>query len=66
MTTTTPAWFIVGQILAQALSWVERGIHPVIIVSAYNDVLQTVFEIVSRISVPIDMSDDEQCSRSSS
>jgi T-complex protein 1 subunit gamma len=57
---TTPAWFIAGEILAQSLSQLERNIHPVVIISAYNKALQTALEIVSRISVPIDTSDDTQ------
>jgi len=49
-----------GEILAQSLSQLERNIHPVVIISAYNKALQTALEIVSRISVPIDTSDDAQ------
>ena len=51
---------LAGQILAQSLSQLERNIHPVVIISAYNKALQTALEIVSRISVPIDTSDDDQ------
>ena len=37
MTTITLAWFIIaGEILAQSLSQLERNIHPVIIILAYN------------------------------
>ena len=49
-----------GEILAQSLSQLERDIHPVVIISAYNKALQTALEIVSRISVPIDTTDDTQ------
>jgi len=49
-----------GEILAQSLSQLERDIHPVVIISAYNKALQTALEIVSRVSVPIDTSDDTQ------
>ncbi|KAH9962608.1 TCP-1/cpn60 chaperonin family-domain-containing protein [Russula dissimulans] len=49
-----------GEILAQSLSQLERNIHPVVIISTYNKALQTALEIVSRISVPIDTSDDTQ------
>ena len=37
-----------GQILAQFLSQLERNIHLVIIISAYNKALQTALEIVSQ------------------
>ena len=49
-----------GEILAQSLSQLERDIHPVVIISAYNKALQTALEIVSRVAVPIDTSDDAQ------
>ena len=55
-----PAFFLAGEILAQSLSQLERDIHPVVIISAYNKALQTALEIVSRISVPIDTNDDAQ------
>ena len=59
-TTTTPAWFIAGQTLAQSLSQLEPDFHPVVIISAYDKALQTALEIAFRISVPIDTSDDKQ------
>lgn len=51
---------IAGEILAQSLSQLERDIHPVVIISAYNKALQAALEIVSQISVPIDTNDDAQ------
>lgn len=56
--TSSPA--LAGEILAQSLSQLERDIHPVVIISAYNKALQTALEIVSRISVPIDTNNDAQ------
>ncbi|KAI0247897.1 T-complex protein 1 [Lactifluus subvellereus] len=57
---TTSVIVLAGEILAQSLSQLERDIHPVVIISAYNKALQTALEIVSRISVPIDTNDDAQ------
>ncbi|KAI0280657.1 T-complex protein 1 [Russula aff. rugulosa BPL654] len=57
---TTSVIVLAGEILAQSLSQLERNIHPVVIISAYNKALQTALEIVSRISVPIDTNDDAQ------
>ena len=51
---------IAGEILAQSLSQLERDIHPVVIISAYNKALKEALEIIKRISIPIDTSDDEQ------
>lgn len=48
-----------GEILAQSLSQLERDIHPVVIISAYNKALKEALEIINRISIPIDTSDDE-------
>ena len=49
-----------GEILAQSLSQLERDIHPVVIISAYNKALKEALEIIKRISIPIDVNDDEQ------
>ena len=57
---TTTDRYTAGEILAQSLSQLERDIHPVVIISAYNKALQTALDIVSRISVPIDTTDDAQ------
>jgi T-complex protein 1 subunit gamma len=46
--------------LAQSLSQLERDIHPVVIISAYNKALKEALEIVKRISVPIDTTNDEE------
>jgi T-complex protein 1 subunit gamma len=51
---------IAGEILAQSLSQLERDIHPVVIISAYNKALQAALDVVSRVSVPIDTNDDAQ------
>lgn len=51
-------FFAAGEILAQSLSQLERDIHPVVIISAYNKALKEALEIVKRISIPIDTSSD--------
>ncbi|KAN0126068.1 T-complex protein 1 [Lactarius tabidus] len=57
---TTSVIVLAGEILAQSLSQLERDVHPVVIISAYNKALQAALEVVSRISVPIDTTDDAQ------
>lgn len=57
---TTSVIILTGEILAQSLSQLERDIHPVVIISAYNKALKEALEIVKRISVPIDTNDDAQ------
>ena len=49
-----------GEILAQSLSQLERDIHPVVIISAYNKALKEALEIIKKISIPIDTNDDAQ------
>ncbi len=67
MSTSVPFFFqtvshtrSAGEILAQSLSQLERDIHPVVIISAYNKALKEALEIIKRISIPIDVNDDEQ------
>lgn len=52
--------FSAGEILAQSLSQLERDIHPVVIISAYNKALKEALEIIKKISIPIDTNDDAQ------
>lgn len=49
-----------GEVLAQSLSQLERDIHPVVIISAYNKALKEALEIIKRISVPIDTGNDKE------
>lgn len=42
------------------MAQLERNIHPVVIISAFNKALKEALEIISRISIPIDPSDDQQ------
>ncbi|KAF8880239.1 chaperonin Cpn60/TCP-1 family [Gymnopilus junonius] len=51
---------LTGEILAQSLSQLERDIHPVVIISAYNKALKEALEIIKRISIPIDVNNDAQ------
>lgn len=57
---TTSVIILAGEILAQSLSQLERDIHPVVIISAYNKALKEALEIIKRISIPIDVNDDAQ------
>ncbi|KAG6900073.1 T-complex protein 1 subunit gamma [Termitomyces sp. T159_Od127] len=57
---TTSVIILAGEILAQSLSQLERDIHPVVIISAYNKALKEALEIIQRISIPINTNDDEE------
>ena len=41
------------------MAQLERDIHPVVIISAYNKALKEALEIVEKISIPIDTSNDD-------
>ncbi|KZS93484.1 T-complex protein 1 [Sistotremastrum niveocremeum HHB9708] len=57
---TTSVIILAGEILAQSLPQLERNIHPVVIISAYNKALKEALDIVQKISVPIDTSSDKE------
>ncbi|KIY69528.1 T-complex protein 1 [Cylindrobasidium torrendii FP15055 ss-10] len=57
---TTSVIILAGEILAQSLSQLERDIHPVVIISAYNKALKEALEIIKRISTPIDTTNDKE------
>ena len=60
LTTIHSRYIVAGEILAQSLSQLERDIHPVVIISAYNKALKDALEILKRISIPIDINNDEE------
>lgn len=51
---------VAGEILAQSMAPLERSIHPVVIISAFNKALKEALEIIERISIPIDTSNDDE------
>jgi len=57
---TTSVIILAGEILAQSLTQLERDIHPVVIISAYNKALKESLEIINQISIPINTSNDEE------
>lgn len=56
---TTSVIILAGEILAQSLPLLERNIHPVVIISAFNKALKEALDIVNTISTPIDTTDDK-------
>jgi T-complex protein 1 subunit gamma len=56
---TTTVIILAGEILAQALPQLERNIHPVVIISAFKRALNDALEIIEKISLPVDVSDDK-------
>ncbi|KAL8762578.1 MAG: hypothetical protein Q9184_001432 [Pyrenodesmia sp. 2 TL-2023] len=60
---TTTVIILAGEILAQALPQLERNIHPVVIISAFKRALNDALNIVSKVSVPVDIDNDQQMYR---
>ncbi|KAL8831669.1 MAG: hypothetical protein Q9170_005192 [Blastenia crenularia] len=60
---TTTVIILAGEILAQALPQLERNIHPVVIISAYKRALNDALNIVGKVSMPVNINDDQQMYR---
>jgi T-complex protein 1 subunit gamma len=54
---TVPA---AGEILAQSTPYLQRNIHPVLIIRAYKKALVTALEIIDSISIPVDVSNESE------
>ncbi|KAL9576829.1 MAG: hypothetical protein Q9212_006784 [Teloschistes hypoglaucus] len=60
---TTTVIILAGEILAQALPQLERNIHPVVIISAFKRALNDALNIVDKVSMPVNVNDDESMYR---
>ncbi|RUS17411.1 T-complex protein 1 subunit gamma, partial [Jimgerdemannia flammicorona] len=49
-----------GEVLAQALPYLERNIHPIVIISAFKKALEDAVKIVDDISIPVDVNNKEE------
>ncbi|KLO08007.1 T-complex protein 1 [Schizopora paradoxa] len=56
---TTSVIILAAEILAQSIGPLERSIHPVVIISAFNKALKEALAIIDQISIPIDVKSDE-------
>ncbi|KAI0221074.1 T-complex protein 1 subunit gamma [Massospora cicadina] len=57
---TTSVIVLAGEILSVAAPFLERNIHPIVIISAYKKALEDAIEIVESISIDVDLNDREQ------
>ena len=57
---TTSVIILAGEILAQSLPLLERNIHPVVVISGFNHALKEALDIVNRVSIPIDTSNEKE------
>jgi len=56
---TTSVIILAGEFLQVSQQWIERSIHPTIIISAYMKALDDALEHLKSISKPIDPNDEE-------
>ncbi|KAG5359104.1 T-complex protein 1 subunit gamma [Yarrowia sp. C11] len=55
---TTTVIILAGEILAQTFPYVEKNIHPVVIIAALKDALAEALKVVEEISVPVDVNNE--------
>eukprot|EP00117_Sycon_ciliatum_P002571 scpid106624/ scgid7737/ T-complex protein 1 subunit gamma; CCT-gamma; Chaperonin subunit CCTV gamma len=60
---TTSVIILAGEILSAVESFLERDIHPTVIVSAYYKALDEIVRITESLGTPIDMEKDEDLQR---
>ncbi|OZJ06392.1 T-complex protein 1 subunit gamma [Bifiguratus adelaidae] len=60
---TTSVIILAGEVLAQALPYLERNIHPIVIISAYKKALEDAIKIVDEISIPVNVDNKEEMLR---
>lgn len=56
---TTTVIILAGEILAQTFPYIEKNIHPVIIIQALKQALSDALEIIHQVSTPVDIENDE-------
>ncbi|KAJ3301598.1 T-complex protein 1 subunit gamma [Kappamyces sp. JEL0829] len=57
---TTSVIILAGEVLASALPFLERHIHPTIIISSFKKALEDALEILAEISVPVNINDKNE------
>lgn len=57
---TTSVIILAGEILAQSYPYIEKNIHPVIIIQALKQALEDALDILHSISIPVDLNNDNQ------
>ena len=56
---TTTVIILAGEILAQTFPYIEKNIHPVIIIKALKEALKDALDIIHEVSTPVDINNDE-------
>ncbi|RIB02269.1 chaperonin Cpn60/TCP-1 family [Gigaspora rosea] len=54
---TTSVIILAGEVLAQALPYLERNVHPIVIISAFKKALEDAIKTIDEISKPVNIED---------
>jgi len=57
---TTSVVILTGEMMRQAVPFLEQQMHPVVVISAYRDALKDSVEALRKISVPVDVNDHQE------
>jgi len=57
---TTSVIILAGELLSEALPFLERNIHPIVIIGAYKKALEDALTFVEKISKSVDTNNDEE------
>ncbi|GBB98489.1 hypothetical protein RclHR1_03240014 [Rhizophagus clarus] len=57
---TTSVIILAGEMLAQALPYLEQNIHPIVIISAFKKALDDAIGIINDISKPLDVENQDE------
>ena len=49
-----------GEVLANALPYIERKVHPIVIISAYRAALEDAIKAMDEFALPVDTNDDKE------
>ncbi|RHZ77862.1 hypothetical protein Glove_170g11 [Diversispora epigaea] len=57
---TTSVIILAGEFMAQALPYLERNVHPIVIISAFKKALEDAIKVIDDISKPINVEDEAE------
>ncbi|KAH3662510.1 hypothetical protein OGAPHI_005762 [Ogataea philodendri] len=56
---TTSVIILAGEVLAQTFPYIDKNIHPVVIIQALKQALKDALEIIHEVSIPVDLENEE-------
>jgi len=60
---TTSVAILAGEMLAAAEPWLEKNIHPQVIIGAYKKALDDALEVMEKLSTPVDVNNRDEIIR---